>query len=82
MIKTLGYIIFVISCILWALIFIIPFLDFSKTQIAGILTGLIIAGEITFYLSIFLLGKGIISKIMNKLKIWKKKENQIQNQND
>ena len=82
MIKTLGYIIFVISCILWALIFIIPFLDFSKTQIAGILTGLIIAGEITFYLSIFLLGKGIISKTMNKLKIWKKKENQIQNQND
>lgn len=68
-----GYIVLIISLILWALIAIIPFLGYSKKEIAGIITVLIIAGEITFYLGIFLLGKTIYNKIKSKLMFWKKK---------
>jgi hypothetical protein len=35
---------------------------------AGITTGLVIAGEITFYLGIFLVGKEFLVKIKNKFK--------------
>lgn len=66
-----GYVLLLLSCLLWGIIFIMPWLDYSKGQIAGIITALIIAGEITFYLSIILLGKSIIIKIKSKLKFWK-----------
>jgi len=72
-IKIIGYIIFLLSCILWGILFIIPWLGFSKVQIAGYSTILIIAGEITFYLSIFILGKSFWDKIKNKLRFWKSK---------
>jgi len=73
MVKLIGYIIFGISMIIWGLIFVIPFLGFSTGKIAGITTGLVIAGEITFYLSIFLIGKEFLVKIKNKFKFRKKK---------
>lgn len=66
--KFIGYIIFTISCLIWLMIPVVPFLGFSAGKIAGITTGLIIAGEITFYLSIFLIGKEFLVKIKNKLK--------------
>jgi hypothetical protein len=66
--KLIGYIIFGISCLLWGLIFVIPFMGFTGGKIAAITTGLIIAGEITFYLSIFLIGKDFLVKIKNKFK--------------
>jgi hypothetical protein len=47
-------------------------LGFSKVQIAGITTGLIIAGEILFYLSLFILGRSFYDKIKGKLRFWKK----------
>ena len=68
MAKLIGYIIFGICCILWGLILVVPFLGFSTAKIAGITTGLIIAGEITFYLSIFLIGKEFLVKIKNKFR--------------
>jgi len=73
MIKIIGYALFLLSCLLWALVFIIPWFDFSKSQIAGILTVLIIAGEITFYLSIIILGKSLILKMKSRFKFWKAK---------
>lgn len=66
--KFIGYIIFTVSCLIWLMIPVVPFLGFSAGKIAGITTGLIIAGEITFYLSIFLIGKEFLVKIKNKLK--------------
>jgi len=72
-VKIAGYIILICSCIIWGLIFIIPFLNYSKGQTAGIITILIIAGEVTFYLSIFLLGKSFYEKFKNKFKFWKTK---------
>jgi hypothetical protein len=69
--KKTGYAILIFSCLLWVAIPVIPWLGYSKTQIAGIITILIIAGEITFYLSLVILGKSIIEAIKNKLKFWK-----------
>jgi len=73
MAKIAGYIIFGISMICWGLILVVPFLGFSAARIAGITTGLIIAGEITFYLSIFLIGKEFLIKLKNKFKFRKSK---------
>jgi hypothetical protein len=73
MAKLIGYIVFGISCVIWGLILVIPFLGFSAGKIAGLITGLIIAGEITFYLSIFLIGKEFLVKITNRFKFWKSK---------
>lgn len=75
MIKTAGYIILLISCLSFLMILVVPWLGFSKIQIAGITTGLIIAGEVLFYLSLFILGRSFYDKIKSKLKFWKTKTN-------
>ena len=75
MVKTIGYTLFLISCLSFLMILIVPWLGFSKIQIAGITTGLIIAGEILFYLSLFILGRSFYDKIKSKLKFRKAKTN-------
>jgi hypothetical protein len=55
------------------MIFIVPWLGFSKMQIAGITTGLIIAGEVLFYTSLIILGRSFWDKITGKLKFRKSK---------
>jgi hypothetical protein len=72
--KTAGFIILLISCLSFLMILIFPWFGFSKLQLAGITTGLIIAGEILFYLSLFILGKSFYEKIKSKLRFWKTKE--------
>jgi len=72
-IKISGYTILAGSCVLWGMILVVPFLGLSVKKVALLTTILIIAGEITFYLSIFILGKSIIEKIKNIFKFWKKK---------
>jgi hypothetical protein len=72
--KIIGYVMLLISCALWGLIAVIPFLGYSKKEIAGIIAVLIIAGEITFYLSIIILGKSILAKLKSLFMFWKKKE--------
>lgn len=79
MAKIIGYILLLISCLLRGLIFIIPWLDFSKSQIAGITTTLIIVGEVCFYISMIMLGKQFLNKIKNKLIFWKIKDKTISN---
>jgi len=79
MIKTIGYIIFGISMLVWLMIPVIPFLGFSVGKAAGITTGLIITGEITFYLSIFLIGKEFLVKIKNKFRRKKDVPSEIDN---
>ena len=75
MIKTIGYILLAISCVSFLLIPVVPFLGFSAIKIAGITTGLIITGEILFYLSLFILGKSFYEKIKSKLKFRKSRTN-------
>jgi hypothetical protein len=81
MIKTIGYVLLLISCISFIMILIVPWLGLSKIQIAGITTGLIITGEILFYLSLFILGRSFYEKIKGKLKFWKAKTNDIESTN-
>ena len=82
MAKLAGYVIFGISCLLWGLILVVPFMGFSGGKIAGITTGLIIAGEITFYLSIFLIGKEFLVKIKNKFRRKKTETNQVSKESE
>ena len=62
-IKPLAYTLIAISTIAWTMVFVIPFLDFSVAEIAGIITALIIIGEVAFYIAILLLGKPLWEKI-------------------
>jgi hypothetical protein len=48
-------------------------LGFSAKQIGGITIVLIIIGEVTFYISLILLGKSFFNKIKDKLKLRKSK---------
>lgn len=73
MLKITGYVLLTISCLSFILIFIMPWFDFTKAQIAGITTVLIIIGEVLFYLSMFILGKAFYAKIKEKLFFWKPK---------
>ena len=77
MVKIIGYILFVISCLVWGFILITPWLGFSKGKIAGIITVLVIVGEVTFYVSIFMIGRGFYDKIKSKLAFWKKKPKDV-----
>jgi hypothetical protein len=73
MIKILGFIILGISCLLFIMIPVVPWFDLSKGKIAGITTGLFISGEVTFYLSLFILGRSFFDKIKSRLKFRKVK---------
>ena len=73
MVKTLGYILLAISCVSFLLIPVVPFLGFPVIKIAGITTGLIITGEVLFYLSLLILGRSFYDKIKSFLKFRKAK---------
>ena len=71
MLKIAGYILLGICCVSFLSIPVIPWLGFSGGTIAKITVILIIAGEISFYLSLFILGKSFYTKIKSKLKFRK-----------
>lgn len=73
MVKLIGYIILGISLVFWGLILVVPFLGFSTGKIAAVTTGLIVGGEVTFYLSLFLIGKDFLVKIKNRFRVGKSK---------
>jgi hypothetical protein len=73
MIKTIGYSLFVLCCLAWLMILVIPWLGFSKGETAGIIAGLIIFGEVTFYVSIIMLGKTFYNKIREKIRFRRNK---------
>jgi len=55
--KMFGYLFLILSLVAWGLVALLPFIDISKGQVAGITTALIIAGEALFLISVALLGK-------------------------
>jgi len=65
--KPLGYFLIALSTMAWSAVFVIPFLDYDALEIAGIITALIIVGEVAFYIAILLLGKPFWEKIKHKL---------------
>ncbi len=82
MVKIAGYIVLALSCLLFLMILLVPFLDLSKGRMAGLTTGLIIAGEILFYVSMILLGKTFFNKIKSKFKLRKAKVSESNSQNE
>jgi hypothetical protein len=72
-IKFTGFGILTIACILFLLIPVVPWLGFSAGKIAGISAGLLIAGEVLFYLSLFILGRSYYDKLRSRLKSWIKR---------
>ena len=67
--KAIGYSLFVLSFITWEAIAVVPFLDLSIGMATAYTTGLLIIGEIAFFLSMVLLGKDFLMKIK---KFWVK----------
>ena len=61
--KAIGYSLFVLSFITWGAIAVVPFLDLSIGMATAYTTGLLIIGEIAFFLSMILLGKDFLMKI-------------------
>ena len=55
--KAFGYFFVVLSFLPWAAIAALPFFDISIGMAAGITTGLIVGGEVSFFLGLALLGK-------------------------
>ena len=75
--KVIGYFLFVLSFMAWAVIAILPFLNLSIEMSAAITTALIVGGEIAFVLSIALLGKEFLGKIksfFNKFNFFRKEK--------
>jgi cytochrome c biogenesis factor len=60
--KTIGYILFALSCGLWCVIFALPFVLQNVKNIVGINTVLFVLSEGCFALSIFILGKAFWQK--------------------
>jgi len=77
--KIFGFILLGISCLSFLLILIFPWLGFSGKQIAVITTILIITGEVTFYTSIFILGKSFYQKLKSFFKFRKKDKDEASN---
>ncbi len=75
MTKKLGFLLLIICCLSFRLILVVPWFVSSGGKMAGIITGLVVEGEITFYSGIALLGKEYYSKYKSKLMFWKKKQN-------
>jgi hypothetical protein len=61
--KTIGYVLFALSCALWCVIFTLPFVLQDVKNIVGINTVLFVLSEGCFALSIFILGKEFWQKI-------------------
>jgi ABC-type Na+ efflux pump permease subunit len=76
--KILGYSLLALSCISFILIAVFPWFGFTKGQIAGITTILLIVGEVTFYLSILILGKSFYQKIKAWFGFGKKKNKETE----
>jgi hypothetical protein len=63
--KASGYFLLALSCITWGMIAALPLFEISVGEAAALATGLIIAGEVSFYFGIALLGKEAWEKIKN-----------------
>jgi hypothetical protein len=73
MFKILGFIILIISCVLFILIPVVPWMGLSKETAIWTASALLISGEVLFYLSLFILGKTYWEKIKAKLLFWRSK---------
>lgn len=62
MMKKLGFVLIILSFVLYGLILVVPFLEVTVALKASITTLLIIFGEVSFWVGGFILGKEFVSK--------------------
>ncbi len=75
--KKTGYILLAASFLLYGVVAAIPFLGFSGGTIAVIITILIVSAELSFFASVYLLGRELVKKYrayMNPLNWFRKKD--------
>ncbi|MEG6520797.1 transporter suffix domain-containing protein [Desulfotomaculum sp. 1211_IL3151] len=70
----LGMGLLILSCILWLIPLIVPFMSLPTMVKAGIITGSIIVAEIMFWSGALLVGKEVVAKFKRYLnpKNWRK----------
>ncbi len=71
----LGLILIVTSCLLWAAVFVVPFLTFAISHKAIIVTILVIVSEVIFWLGILLAGRDLAHRYrhqLNPIKWWRR----------
>ncbi len=61
--KTFAYALLALSVLAWGAIALLPFLDISIGKAAAITTALLIAGEVSFFVGVALLGKEAWEKV-------------------
>ena len=71
----LGLVLIIVSCLLWAAIFVVPFLQFTLANKATIITSLVITSEVIFWLGILLAGKELAHRYrrqLNPIEWWRR----------
>ena len=71
---TIAIILMVLSCILFGLIFVVPFLPLTLAQKGISVTALVVGMEITWWAGVALIGKELFSKYRKYLnpRTWRK----------
>lgn len=69
--KAAGYVLIVVSFLAWAVIPLLPWFELSVGQAATAVSGLIIGGEVTFYVGILLLGREAWQRIKALVAAWR-----------
>lgn len=67
MLKKLGWVLFVLSFVLFGLLLVVPFLNLSAGQATSTALVLAVAGEIAFWAGGVLLGREVVRKYRQKL---------------
>lgn len=76
--KITGFAVLAISFVLFLLIPVVPFLGYPAKKAGAIAAGLLIAGEILFYTSLFILGRSFWDRIKSKLSFLRKKKKETE----
>jgi hypothetical protein len=67
--RLLGLCLFWVSWLFWGLVLMVPFvLEADTTSIAVVVTVLLVAAEVSFFASLFLLGKPFYQALKARLK--------------
>lgn len=64
--KILGIVLIALACVLWALIFVIPFLKLSTVHKGVIITAIVIIAEVIFWVGSFMAGAEFVYKFFKK----------------
>lgn len=71
--KQFGFVLIVLSCLVWLAIVAIPLMPFTLAQKTAIVPGLLILGEVLFWAGALLVGKEVAQRYrhwLNPRHVW------------